>query len=168
MERVPEREAGKIVRDNRTLVASYASLRRMRKLHMEVSTNGGLVGIKDFLGTTRANGEPSIRFEDRITRCNELANFALLFGDAPDHCRLIHGSMHGPFDGNERMRHAWLLLRTEHAELAWEPTTSLWHIKEEWYAYARVWEEREYVKRQAQTLMNRTGHYGPWHESRYP
>jgi hypothetical protein len=168
MQRVPVHAAGQIIHANRELVAAYTSLGRMRKLHMEVSSNGELAGVKDLLGTAFANGERSVRFEDRLTRCNELTNFALVFGEAPDACRLIHGSMHGRFEGNQRIAHSWLILRTVHADLVWEPATALWHMKDEWYKYARAWDEREYTKAQATQLTRATEHYGPWHESRYP
>lgn len=124
-------------------------------------------GIRSWLGTEDVDG-PATEFDQRISRCNELTNYALLWGSAPDDAHLIHGSMHGRFDGNQRIRHSWLVLRRGDVRLVWEPITALWHNMDAWYEYARAWDEREYVKRQVQQMTLATRHFGPWHESRYP
>lgn len=126
------------------------------------------MGIRDYCGTERVGDEPADVFKDRLTRCNELTNYALLWGDAPEATRLVHGSIHGPYEGTERIQHSWLVTKTSRGELVWEPITHLWYDKEAWYAYARAWDEREYTRRQTWELTMSSGHYGPWHESRYP
>lgn len=154
---------------NRTVTMFLLIRPQATKVDVEIlDKDGSPPGIRDYCGTDLVGGEPANVFEDRLTRCNELTNYALLFGSAPDGTRLVHGSIHGRYEGNERIQHSWLIVRTDMGQLVWEPITHLWYDKEAWYEYARAWEEREYAKRQAEILTAQSGHYGPWHESRYP
>jgi hypothetical protein len=141
----------------------------LRPLNVELAGTGdGPVGIKDLLGTEWANGIDSSEFKSRGGRCYELSNYAMLFGDAPDFCRLVHGSIHGPYEGNERIAHAWLLARTPLRQMVWEPYRACWYDMHEWYRWSRAWDEREYAYVQVRNRTQYSGHFGPWHESGYP
>lgn len=126
--------------------------------------DGGPTGVIAYLGTERANDEPSVGFGQRIQRCFELAGYAIVFGDAPEGSRLVHGSWHGP-KAERRIRHAWLELPDG---LIWEPIRAVIHQADEFRSWARMWDEVSYTKSQAQNACQAFGHYGPWTESRYP
>jgi hypothetical protein len=151
------------------LIASYMESKNYNCPMVEVDVDAGgvrPVGIRDLYGTEAVDG-PSKTFDDRITRCYEISNYALLFGTAPSIARLIHGSIHGQ-DAPERIGHAWLVITTRVVDLVWEPITGLVHLKDEWYEFARARDEREYLKHVAARTTQMTGHYGRWHDSRYP
>lgn len=124
----------------------------------------GPLGVLAMLGTEHANDEPSAEYEDRLKRCFELACYALVFGDAPAGSRLVHGSWHGP-NAEQRIRHAWLELPDG---LIWEPIHAAIYRADQIREYARMWDERTYDKHTASRMTLDWGHYGPWHESRYP
>ena len=150
------------------LVSMYVEVREARHVDVEaIDKQGAPLGIRDFCGTESVDDDTTV-FENRLTRCNELTNYAMNWGDVPEGTRLIHGSIHGRYEGNERIQHSWLIVKTSQGDLVWEPITHLWYEKEAWYQYARAWDEREYTAKQVQQLTTLSGHYGPWHDSRYP
>lgn len=149
------------------LWAVSKSGRKARKADVEAHPDGGPMGVRDFMGTELANGEKSFSLQERLTRCNELCNWAILEGPRLDSVRLVHGTIHGRYNDVQRIRHAWLLLHTPFVDICWEPATRLWYEKEPWYEWARAWDEREYTRAQVIELTRTSGHYGPWHESRY-
>lgn len=146
------------------IIERYVSLTRARHVDLYASESGDSpIGIKDLFGSENASNEAAVTFEQRLTRCYELAFSGLMMG-APEGSFLVHGSMHGP-DAPQRIGHAWLLLP---GGLIWEPITALVQDRDEWYAYARAREERTYSKLQAARASVTHGDYGRWHESRYP
>lgn len=158
-------------RDDDALIKLILMYREVRShtalIDVEVIGEDAPYGVRDFCGTERVDNDTQV-FDNRLTRCNELTNYAMLWGDAPAGARLIHGSIHGRYEGNERIQHSWLIIRTSRGEMVWEPITHLWYDKEAWYDYARAWEEREYTAASVKALTKSSGHYGPWHESSYP
>lgn len=138
--------------------------------HVEVITNAddpNDVALYHLLGSENANGEPSALWEQRRHRCYELAGFAFLFGDLAGAKRalLVHGTMHGPYEGNQRIGHAWIEFGDR---LVWEPVRGLIRDRAEWEAHARPRAERSYAESTARRAVLQSGHYGRWHESRYP
>jgi hypothetical protein len=139
--------------------------------HVEVITNadtdGGDVGLYHLLGSAQANGEPSATFEQRRGRCYELAGFTFLFGEmvGVKRAMLVHGSMHGPTADSVRIGHAWIEFGDR---LVWEPVRGLIRDRAEWEAHARPIPERSYAETTARRLAAQSGHWGRWHESRYP
>lgn len=125
---------------------------------------GGPVGVPAYLGTEEANDEPSRTFEERLKRCFELATYAVAFGEAGTQSRLVHGSWHGP-KGVERIRHAWVELPNG---LIWEPIHAAIFEADALRQFAKMWDERTYDHPTTRRLLQASGHYGPWHESRYP
>ena len=119
-------------------------------------------GHRDLFGTGHVDG-PSATFDQRITRCYELAANAL-FAGAPEGSELVHGSIHG-YGAPRRIGHAWLNLPDG---TVWEPITAKVYDKDAWTAYARAREERVYTKDQAAKELIGSGHYGRWHDSEYP
>jgi GNAT superfamily N-acetyltransferase len=119
-------------------------------------------GRHDLFGTGHVDG-PSTTFDERLTRCYELAASAL-FAGAPEGSVLVHGSIHG-YGAPRRIGHAWLNLPDG---TVWEPITAKVYDKDAWTAYARAREERVYTKDQAAKELIGSGHYGRWHESEYP
>lgn len=128
-----------------------------------VSEGGRPSGIREWFGTDVIEGETLTVFERRLSRCYELA--AVAFVSTSDSALLIHGSMHGPHEDNQRIAHAWLQLNEK---LLWEPITACVYDAVEYSQYARLWEERRYDIHVAARLIQSSNHLGPWHESRYP
>lgn len=119
----------------------------------------------DFLGTENANAEPSLTFDQRRRRCYELAGYAVLFGSAPPSSLLVHGSWHGP-GAAERIGHAWVLLPPR--GLVWEPIRARLYDRDDFYSWTSAWDERTYAVSVARSMVATRGHFGRWHESRYP
>lgn len=125
-------------------------------------------GLLDLLGSANANGEPSRTRDERSGRCYELAAFTQCLGLAPSGSLLVHGSIfHPEFSSRGRIGHAWLLLPGGDG-LMWEPIEGLVASKDAWYKYANAWEERTYSEAVTRRMIVDHGHYGRWHESRYP
>lgn len=118
----------------------------------------------DFLGTENASAEPSLTFAQRRNRCYELAGYAVAYGAAPEGSLLVHGSWTGPVP-KERIGHAWLLLP---GGLVWEPIRARIYDRTEFYEWTKAWDERTYALPVVRRLLNHYGHFGRWHESRYP
>ena len=125
------------------------------------------VALRHALGTELASGEPSRTYEERRTRCYELAGYAVAFGDLKDdhRVRVVHGSMHGPEADQVRIGHAWVELP---GDLVWEPILALIRDRAAWVAHARPRDERTYAPTDLLRNIGSTGHFGRWHESRYP
>ncbi len=124
--------------------------------------------VYHLLGTEDASGEPSITYEQRKSRCYELAGFAIAFTELAElgnRARLVHGSMHGPREDQVRIGHAWVEIGRD---LIWEPVMCLIRDRAEWVEHARPRDERTYSLTDARRLIATTQHFGRWHESRYP
>lgn len=120
--------------------------------------------VIDFLGTENASGEPSLTFAQRRNRCYELAGSAVAFGSAPAGSMLVHGSWTGPVP-KERIGHAWVILP---GGRVWEPIRHRIYAKDDFYVWTRAWDERTYALPVVRRHLAATGHFGRWHESRYP
>lgn len=125
-----------------------------------VDDEGWPYGLAAWLGTDHEGTQ----YGERKSRCYELAGMAITTGDAPMSAQLVHGSWHGP-EAPERIGHAWL---TFGREVVWEPIHGMFYARAPWERYVRAWEERTYSAHTARTLLLANGHYGRWHESRYP
>ena len=117
-----------------------------------------------YFGTQRASGEPSSTYDDRRTRCFELATYAVVFGSVPEGSLLVHGSWHGP-GASERIAHAWVELP---GGFVWEPITCCVYEKASFEHWTACWPEMTYTKAQAQQMVHQSGTYGSWHGSKYP
>jgi hypothetical protein len=119
-----------------------------------------------FLGTERANDEPSVDFEDRRHRCYELAAYAIAFGDAPRNSMLVHGSIFNHEHSTEhgRISHAWVAMP---GGWVWEPITCLLYRSGEWSGFASPIAEYVYTRRAAQLRIMATMSYGPWERMKY-
>lgn len=125
----------------------------------------GVVG-HDYLGSDVIDGERAATFDERISRCYELAGFALLCGTAPTGSTLIHGTMKGTHPGARRIGHAWLRLPDGRI---WEPIyAEIWADYAAWQKYADAKVERRYSAKRARTVIFYFDHWGRWHESRFP
>jgi hypothetical protein len=127
------------------------------------------MGAVDLLGTAHPDKhEPAAEYEQRVTRCFELAGYAVLGGTAPGSSRLVHGSWKGPHAKN-RIPHAWVELPEPGGStgLIWEPIRAMIYDADEFRAWANAWDERTYTVGQARILALSHRHYGPWHVSRY-
>ena len=120
-------------------------------------------GLEDF-GTLDASGDAARTFDERVGRCYELAGYAVVFGDAPEGSRVVHGSWHGP-GAARRIGHAWVHIDSD---VVWEPIRMRLYEREAFYEWTRAEIEREYTAEQARLEMLRSGHFGRWHESRHP
>ena len=120
---------------------------------------------KRWFGTDHMMGEePSTRYEERKGRCYELAGYAVVFGTAPAGSILVHGTMHGPYEDNERSGHAWVVLP---GGRVWEPTLAEIHATVgDWVGYAAAIAERRYTEREARKLIMATGNWGCWHDTK--
>jgi hypothetical protein len=118
----------------------------------------------DWMGTENANDEPSLLFQQRRGRCYELAGFAVAFGAAGPHSRLIHGSWVGPVP-KERIGHAWVRLPDGRI---WEPIRARIYASSDFYEWTKAWDEVEYTAMVARRLILANDSFGRWHESRYP
>ena len=119
----------------------------------------------DYMGTSFASDEPSFHFNLRLSRCYELAGYAVVMGDLGDGT-LVHGSFHGP-GADRRIGHAWVLTG-ENNEQVWEPITGNFYDRDEWYAWTRAEDERTYTKIEAAHKMVEFKHWGRWHDSPHP
>lgn len=125
-----------------------------------------VVGVS-LLGTAEPKDEPPARtFQERLKRCYELAGYALLFGDVPEGTLLVHGTIHGPKEDQQRIGHAWLRLPDG---TIWEPITGDIHASWiTWRDFANAKVERTYTEGEARRLVLMDGTWGRWHDSRYP
>lgn len=112
------------------------------------------------LGTEYANDEPSRTFEERRSRCFELACYALAFGDAPHGATLVNGSWQGP-TAPVRIPHAWLHLGR--GRFVWEPIRHRVYRRAEFDRWTRAEVEVEYTLPEVRRQIAESGHYGPWH-----
>lgn len=123
---------------------------------------------RDLMGTEDASQESARTFDERLTRCYELAGYALVLGRAGKEggWTLVHGSIFRPGVSKERIGHAWL----EHVDgRVWEPISAMiFPTRELWLAYAGAEEERRYSKKTASKRVVERGDWGRWHSSRYP
>lgn len=127
-------------------------------------SKGGPLGIQTYLGTEADGDEVFLTFEQRIKNCYHLAGYAVVFGEAGRSSRLVHGSWQGP-TAEQRIGHAWVELPNG---LIWEPIFAAIFDGEELRRYARMWDERTYDYHVAKKMIQSSGHWGRWHESRYP
>jgi hypothetical protein len=117
------------------------------------------------LGTESANDEPSRTFQERRSRCFELAAYALGFGDAPHNAMLVHGSVFNPKHSKlGRISHAWLSLP---GGLVWEPVTTLLYTTQAWGSWANPESEFVYTRRETQRMIMVHMHYGPWERMKH-
>lgn len=133
-----------------------------------VASESGLLplGIRHLLGTEIVGEDPADTFEKRSGRCFELSAYAIAYGTAPTKANLVHGSMHGPFEGNQRISHAWLVLP---GDLVWEPYSACVYDKDAWYKSSRAWDEVSYTQMQARINILALRNFGAWHTGqRYP
>lgn len=138
----------------------------LRHAQLVVSNDGHPLGVRHLLGTEAPGGEAAMTPEERSGRCFELSAYAVGFpGIAPVGTRLVHGSIHGPKEDHVRIGHAWLTLPEN---LVWEPYTSCIYDRDLWYEFSRAWEEVTMTLMQARMGMHTSGHFGPWHDTRYP
>lgn len=133
--------------------------------HLEVVLRRvhGPEGVKEFFGTENVDGQ-SKTFDQRISRCYELAVWALVMGTAPKGAKLVHGTIHGPF-ARRRIGHGWLRLP---GGKVWEPITAKVYNEAQWVEYAAAKVERVYPKTQARMQLVLTENFGRWHKSRHP
>lgn len=135
--------------------------------------------VRRYYGTDNIEGEAlgwDVKNEDgvpaRIGRCYELAWVAManaaLNNDLIPGTALVHGSIHGPEEGQVRMGHGWLEMPGPHGKIIWEPFTAGLYDAEQWTIAMRARHERSYTLRQALILAEKTNDTGRWHESRYP
>lgn len=124
--------------------------------------------VIDFLGTENASDQPSLTFQQRRCRCYELAGYAVAFGTAPAGSLLVHGSWTGPVP-KDRIGHAWVLLpKSAGVELVWEPIRARLYLRGEFYDWTKAWDEATYALSVVRRNLASSGHFGRWHESRYP
>lgn len=125
----------------------------------------GPKGVEEMFGTALIDpDEPARTFDERLSRCYELAVDALIVGTAPNGTKLIHGTMHGP-GAPRRISHAWLRLP---GGKVWEPIAATIYDETDWTVYAAAKVERVYTKTRAARMLVLHKHYGRWHESRHP
>lgn len=109
--------------------------------------------------------EPARDYEERRTRCYELACQALVWGGAPAGSLLIHGSMHGDLPGQVRIGHAWLELP---GGAIWEPILGdVFATWADWQMWSNAISEHTYTLRQAQQMITQHETYGPWRPTKY-
>ena len=103
---------------------------------------------------------------ERLGRCYELSGRSM-FPTHIDRARtqgqpvpigLIHGSMHGP-DAPTRIKHAWLLLNSSEI---WEPASGLVYDGPTFKAYARAEVDSLFDAVEANRLLMKHEHFGPW------
>lgn len=107
-------------------------------------------------------------FEDRLTRCYELAarafhwhpNAAWAHHNVPAPAALIHGSWHW-HDAPKRIDHAWVLLEDSRI---WEPITQMICDPEKFSASTRSEVGYLYDDVAARRNLMRFAHWGPWHD----
>lgn len=120
--------------------------------------------VIDFLGTENASQQPSLTFAQRRNRCYELAGYAVAFGTAPAESLLVHGSWTGPVSKN-RIGHAWVILPDGRV---WEPIRHRIYDRADFYDWTKAWDEATYALPVVRRHLAATGHFGRWHDSRYP
>ena len=120
-------------------------------------------GEEDLLGTEEANDESAWEFDERLGRCYELTAYAIAFGDAPEGSTLVHGSWHG-VAAPRRIGHAWVRCGGR----VWEPIKARWYDEAEFLHWTAARVEKEYDEVEVRVMLMRHGHYGRWHQSRYP
>lgn len=110
--------------------------------------------------------DPARTYDERRTRCYELAAAALVFGSAPRESLLVHGSIDGHLPGGlGRIGHAWLELPSG---MVWEPITGdLYRNRGAWQHFADAQAERAFSRVHAMGLMNQHGTFGPWFPTKY-
>jgi hypothetical protein len=118
----------------------------------------------EFYGSEVANGEPSVLFDQRRSRCYELATWTAIHGSVPRGTVLVHGNWHGP-GAPARIGHAWLRLPDGSV---WEPIRHRLYVDPlAWEHWTGAREEVRYSQHQATRLVLAHDTYGPWHEPRY-
>ena len=115
-------------------------------------------------------GEPATCYEERRTRCYELACLALVVG-APSDAILHHGSIESVDEPSPlgRIGHAWLVLERGFLDIpykiAWEPITGLLFPLQDWIRFATPRTEYAYNRSDALLEMAEHDNYGPWKET---
>jgi hypothetical protein len=151
------------------LIRGYIHLRGVpdEGLDADWSSTTNIVGIRDYFNTEHVEVD-SRDFDQRITRCFELALAAEARFLGTRGGYLVHGSIHGPFEDNERIAHAWVRVRTKSGiDLGWEPITRLVHLQDQWEDAARAREEVAYDNHNAAKMLLVHRHFGPWAKLRY-
>ena len=140
----------------------------MRAVQIYLSRNSErtrvIFGV-DYLGTQDIEDDPAYTWEQRLTRCSELACYALLLGEAPEGTLLVHGTIHGEDSPLGRIGHAWLRLPDG---TIWEPIAAELHVNwAAWRDWAAAKVEATYTTEEAARNVLVHSHYGRWHESQY-
>lgn len=114
-----------------------------------------------YFDTMCVGDEPAETLEQRLTRCYQLAGYALSLGTAPDDAQLVHGTMHAQLPGTERIEHAWLELPNE---TVWEPVSRRLWLSDTWEVFARPIVQRRYTQHQVRLAVLQWHHWGPWED----
>lgn len=112
-----------------------------------------------YYGTEIVCGAPAHTVDERLGRCYSLAGFALIVGNAPHDAILVHGTIHGIFDGMERIGHAWLQLVNGDI---WEPATCNIFTSTTWTIISRPCVVHQYTRYHAFCMIQSSKHWGPW------
>lgn len=127
-----------------------------------MSVRADVIG-NPYFGTEDIDGERALTLSERGGRCFELSAYAIVFGTAPAGSVLVHGSIHGPEAGMQRIGHAWVELPDG---TVWEP---YYHeIYRNWTEFADARWERKYTAKAARRQIARHGTWGAWHKTAYP
>jgi hypothetical protein len=117
----------------------------------------------EYLGTDSID-ESALTIDERLTRCYELAAYALTIGTAPDDAILVHGTWQHVVHTDKRIGHAWLELPDGQI---WEPIRGVIWYRAAWNMILQPIEERRYTKSEAHNAVMFYRHWGRWHESEY-
>lgn len=137
---------------------------RIGTAHVIESSTYLPIGVRHLIGTEDSNGQSARTHEERVSRCFELAGWAIAAGVMSDKARLVHGSIHGPDQDMQRLGHAWIAVE----DLVWEPIMACFYDKEAFYAAFSARDEVSYTGAQATNNIFVNQNFGCWHESRYP
>lgn len=115
----------------------------------------------EYFGTLTVGKVPAETLEQRLTRCYELAGYAIALGTVPEGTVLVHGTMHARSRNAQRIGHAWLELPDE---TVWEPILREIWWADIWEVFARPASQRRYTRDQTRSAIIRWQHWGPWED----
>lgn len=115
--------------------------------------------VTAYFGTMCVGDEPAETLEQRLTRCYQLAGYALALGTVPHDATLVHGTIHARVPDAERIGHAWLELFDE---MVWEPVSRVLWAADAWQRFTRAVVDRRYDQRETRIAVLRHEHWGPW------
>ena len=117
----------------------------------------------EYFGTDNLD-ESALTIDERLTRCYELAAYALTLGTAPSDATLIHGTWQHVIYAPRRIAHAWLELADGRV---WEPISGVIYERSEWNLIMQPTDERRYTKTEARNAIMFHRNWGSWHASEF-